>query len=1060
MQPAGLHLEEQPSDEVLMERYRSSQDSHALSELVTRYWPQAYKFSYRYLGDPAGAEDAAQETFVRLVGYAPRHERVQSFRPWFYQILVNALRNQVRETTRRANREAARSLASVGNGVDHQDPADRLFAREVVERLRELPEQLRATLTLKYFEGHTEREIAEITQCSVGTVASRVRHGLERLRQTLGVAGRAVPVSGIVLALSQGTAEAAPVVPPAPSVAVLMRQGVALAKKGIVTKLVAAVLAVGLLVPAAWVSIQLARQKTDAGSLANAQEATVAEASSPIARPGLPGDADRGVPETPVGMGQDGASGAPSASAAAPEETAEPKTAVAKLTGVLLRGRLHWLEPDRAVPGATIKVFDEQADEDDEGVSAETELDGTFELAVRGPGSFGLVIDSESWPHAGFAATVNGNAHKSNGTYLDFEIPDGTSQMDLDLWFDAEAGVTGHVMDVETQLPIPDAQILCKGQEAVTAKDGSFRLGPFAAVLPVELSIEVNEEKYAEALYELSVTSENPFPSVDIYLEPGIEIHGTVTDSFGKPIAGAAVTIEGRMPYQSLREQKPEERDIEVFDTGHDFGQTSQDWETATGTDGSYRFERIPSEAVGPSGSSGKSDSLDITVTCPGYATGKRDDVTIRRSRENVFDFALELAAGLEVRVQEENGSPVPGAWVSVLEADDARNGRFSLLLQEGADVVQLTDNFLGSATRTSQEGMVVLKDLPPGTHQLFVGAEGFENRSVNVETTGSTTQTLVVLREQSMILGKVTDEDGLPLGDVFVKAFAEKSLEEALQREFDGIAGEILESLQEDTRWLSWIMHGSFAPIALSADVTDATGNFRLRGLSTGRYDLVAVIQFIDGPDNDTNAAFSVPAGSNAVHLVIERKRRPSVLFVPSILGSEDAVESVSYQVNRIENGEQDEYASEGQPVEDGRILFGVSEPGLYRVSAQITGTLPLDLGTHFLAQGQQLDLGTVYFVRGGGHVEGSLKLPADGKDYDVAISTTDPETGFERTVYIEAGESLSFQIPWLRPGRQTFTVELYPPLGSKDEPQPYPFETTIIDGTTTTVQWELPPP
>src|SRR5687768_2215620 len=94
-----------PTDDELVARYGSDGDSAALASLVERHWPEAYRLAVRALGDPASAEDAAQEAFIGLARGARKYRPGNDFGAWFRTLVLNAVRDHARAASRRRRYE-------------------------------------------------------------------------------------------------------------------------------------------------------------------------------------------------------------------------------------------------------------------------------------------------------------------------------------------------------------------------------------------------------------------------------------------------------------------------------------------------------------------------------------------------------------------------------------------------------------------------------------------------------------------------------------------------------------------------------------------------------------------------------------------------------------------------------------------------------------------------------------------------------------------------------------------------------------------------------------------
>jgi RNA polymerase sigma-70 factor (ECF subfamily) len=145
-----------------------------------------YGFALSLCRDRATAEDLVQETYVRALQARRRPEPHDSVRPWLFTILHNVWRNQRRRSATLSldENEAARSLPDGG-----PDPAETLDREADVARLRAaidaLPAAFREVVMLRFAEGFSYQEIAEVLCCPAGTVMSRLARARALMRRAL-----------------------------------------------------------------------------------------------------------------------------------------------------------------------------------------------------------------------------------------------------------------------------------------------------------------------------------------------------------------------------------------------------------------------------------------------------------------------------------------------------------------------------------------------------------------------------------------------------------------------------------------------------------------------------------------------------------------------------------------------------------------------------------------------------------------------------------------------------------------------------------------------------------
>ncbi len=154
---------------------RSGALSEALEELFRRHWRRAHRAAFLVIGDPAAAEDIAQESFLAAIRALDRFDRRRPFGPWLHRITVNRAIDFSRARSLRA--ESVLSAAAEGVAPERDAISDELLAA-----LASLGPEHRAVVVLRYVLEYTPGEIAEILGLSRGTVNSRLRRGLDRLR--------------------------------------------------------------------------------------------------------------------------------------------------------------------------------------------------------------------------------------------------------------------------------------------------------------------------------------------------------------------------------------------------------------------------------------------------------------------------------------------------------------------------------------------------------------------------------------------------------------------------------------------------------------------------------------------------------------------------------------------------------------------------------------------------------------------------------------------------------------------------------------------------------------
>ncbi len=175
------------SDHRLVERARLG-DRRAFEQLVTTHRHRLYTLAARELGSASDAEDAVQETLVRVWRALPRFRGEASFSTWLYRICLNAVADQ---RLRRA-RGTGVPLEEV---AEPADPRDAIAARELSDELQralaELEDVYRTPVLLYDVLGRSYAEIASMLQVAEGTVKSRIFRGRAELARLLGTRSEA-----------------------------------------------------------------------------------------------------------------------------------------------------------------------------------------------------------------------------------------------------------------------------------------------------------------------------------------------------------------------------------------------------------------------------------------------------------------------------------------------------------------------------------------------------------------------------------------------------------------------------------------------------------------------------------------------------------------------------------------------------------------------------------------------------------------------------------------------------------------------------------------------------
>jgi len=145
-----------------------------LERLFREHWPRAFRAARLVTGDAAAAEDIAQEAFLAAVRNLDRFDRRRPFGPWLHRIVVNRAIDWTRARRLRGEVELGEAVPA------SPDPE---LDGSVLGRIRELSPEHRAVIVLRYVLEYTPGEIADLLDVPRGTVNSRLRRGLDSLKE-------------------------------------------------------------------------------------------------------------------------------------------------------------------------------------------------------------------------------------------------------------------------------------------------------------------------------------------------------------------------------------------------------------------------------------------------------------------------------------------------------------------------------------------------------------------------------------------------------------------------------------------------------------------------------------------------------------------------------------------------------------------------------------------------------------------------------------------------------------------------------------------------------------
>lgn len=169
-------------DKQLVERVQRG-DQRAYDLLVLKYQHKIFGLISRYVKDHDEIQDVAQEAFIKAYRALPKFRGESAFYTWLYRIAINTAKNYLVSRSRRPPSVdvdvADAEFYDGASGLrDTDNPENVLYGNElklvVDTAIAALPEDLRTALTLREFDGLSYEDIADVMDCPVGTVRSRI----------------------------------------------------------------------------------------------------------------------------------------------------------------------------------------------------------------------------------------------------------------------------------------------------------------------------------------------------------------------------------------------------------------------------------------------------------------------------------------------------------------------------------------------------------------------------------------------------------------------------------------------------------------------------------------------------------------------------------------------------------------------------------------------------------------------------------------------------------------------------------------------------------------------
>jgi RNA polymerase sigma-70 factor (ECF subfamily) len=173
-----------PDDAELVRAFAGGSEE-AFKELVRRHQAPLYRFVMRQVRNHSEAADLCQKVFLKVFLKAGSYRGESSFRTWLYQIAINQCRNQFRSRERERLEDVEVESLPLADGPASDVLESAQESQRVRAAVEALPPKQRDTLELRFYQGCTFAEIAEIMGCPIGTAKANYHHAIASLRKRM-----------------------------------------------------------------------------------------------------------------------------------------------------------------------------------------------------------------------------------------------------------------------------------------------------------------------------------------------------------------------------------------------------------------------------------------------------------------------------------------------------------------------------------------------------------------------------------------------------------------------------------------------------------------------------------------------------------------------------------------------------------------------------------------------------------------------------------------------------------------------------------------------------------
>lgn len=169
----------EPVDAETIERAQRG-DRAAFEEVVRAHYDVMYRIAYKWCGNKADAEDITQNACIKLARSIDSYQFKSAFLTWLYPLVINTAKDWAKSNNRHVT-EAEMDIEHAGH-AERPVAEEKVYARQVMDHVRTLPEKEKEALYLVVSAGMTHREAAVIMECKENTVSWYIHEARKKLQ--------------------------------------------------------------------------------------------------------------------------------------------------------------------------------------------------------------------------------------------------------------------------------------------------------------------------------------------------------------------------------------------------------------------------------------------------------------------------------------------------------------------------------------------------------------------------------------------------------------------------------------------------------------------------------------------------------------------------------------------------------------------------------------------------------------------------------------------------------------------------------------------------------------